>query len=606
MKHPKNIVTRSALILSKRERGKIYLVILIQIFLGLLDLIGVAIVGALASLAVSGVGAKQPGDRVSAALSYVNLDGMSLQYQAATLGFSAAMILVSKTILSVIFVRRTMYFLSRRSAVISSNLISKVLSQPLIQLQSRSMQKTLFSVTNGVDTITIGVLNTFVLMVSDIALLAIMATGLFIVDPILALSSLFVFGVIGAGMYLALQNRARFLGSEVARISIDSSEKILEVLNSYREIVVRNRRSFYAREIGSARFELANITAERSFMPNISKYVIEVTVVIGALIVGAIQFTINDAYHAVTVLSVFLAASTRIAPAVLRLQQSSLNIRSSLGTVGPTLELIESLRDVEPTNSYDDQVHISHDGFVARINLQNVSLRYPTSEFFALKEVSVVIEPGKVVAIVGPSGAGKTSIVDTILGVLDPTSGSVAIGGMSPKTAVAKWPGAIGYVPQDVMILNGTIRQNVAMGFPESLDNDHLVWDALKIAHLDEFVLSLPEGLDTGVGDRGARLSGGQRQRLGIARAMFTKPALLVLDEATSSLDGETEANIADSIHDLRGGVTIVMIAHRLSTIRESDVVYYMKAGELVSFGTFDELRKQVSDFDHQAKLMGL
>ena len=459
--NPRNVVARSAMILSRRERGRIYLVIILQIFLGLLDLIGVAIVGALASLAVSGVGSKQPGDRVSTALSYVNLDGRSLQFQAVVLGISASIILISKTILSVIFVRKTIYFLSRRSAVISSNLVGKVLSQPLIRLQSRSMQKTLFAVTTGVDTITIGVLNTFVLMVSDIALLTIMGIGLFVVDPILAFSSLFVFSGIGLGMYLALQNRAKFLGSEVARISINSSEKILEVLNSYREIVVRNRRSFYAREIGAGRFELANVTAERSFMPNVSKYVIEVTVVCGALIVGAVQFTMNDAFHAVTVLSVFLAASTRIAPAVLRLQQSSLNIRSSLGAVGPTLDLIESLRDLKPVITSDDEVHTTHSGFKAQIDLHNVSLKYPGNEVFAVKDVDIKIHPGKAVAIVGPSGAGKTSIVDTILGVLEPSEGFVEISGMSPTRAVSTWPGAIGYVPQDVMILNGTIRQNI-------------------------------------------------------------------------------------------------------------------------------------------------
>ena len=594
------------MILSRRERGKIYLVILLQIFLGILDLIGVAIVGALASLAVSGVGSKQPGDRVSSALALINLDGKSLQYQAVVLGLSAAIILVTKTILSVIFVRKTIYFLSRRSAVISSNLVGKVLSQPLVQLQSRSMQKTLFSVTTGVDTVTIGVLNTFVLMVSDIALLAIMGFGLFVVDPILAFSSLIVFSTIGLFMYLVLQNRAKFLGAEVARISINSSEKILEVLNSYREIVVRNRRSFYAREIGAGRFELANVTAERSFMPNVSKYVIEVTVVCAALIVGAVQFTINDAFHAVTVLSVFLAASTRIAPAVLRLQQSSLNIRSSLGTVGPTLDLIESLNDLKAINDSDDAIYLNHNGFNAQIKLDNVSVRYPENDEWAVKDVSLEIQPGKVVAIVGPSGAGKTSIVDTILGIIGPSKGAVMISGESPSNAISRWPGAIGYVPQDVMIINGTIRANVAMGFPEDVANDFLVWDALRISHLEDFVRSLPQGLDTEVGDRGARLSGGQRQRLGIARAMFTKPALLVLDEATSSLDGETEANISDSIHELKGGVTIVIIAHRLSTIRESDVVCYMQDGEIIFFGTFDEVRANVSDFDHQAKLMGL
>jgi ABC-type multidrug transport system fused ATPase/permease subunit len=156
------------------------------------------------------------------------------------------------------------------------------------------------------------------------------------------------------------------------------------------------------------------------------------------------------------------------------------------------------------------------------------------------------------------------------------------------------------------MILNGTIRQNVAMGFPENREQDYLVWDALRIAHLEQFVRDLPLGLDTQVGDRGARISGGQRQRLGIARAMFTKPALLVLDEATSSLDGETEAGISEAVTALKGGVTVIVIAHRLSTIRESDVVYYMEDGKISASGSFEQVRSSVKDFDRQAKLMGL
>lgn len=602
----KSTIARSVRVLSKSEQRKISLVVVLQIFLGLLDLVGVAIVGALASLAVSGVGSKQPGNRVSAALNFIGLEGQTLQYQATILGIAAALILISKTAISIFFVRKTMYFLSRRSAVISSNLISKVLSQPLLDLQNNSMQKTLYQVTSGVDTITMGVLNTSVIMISDLALLSIMSFGLFVVDPILAFSSLAVFAIIGFGLYLSLQNRAKFLGSEMARISIDSSEKILEVLNSYREIVVRNRRSYYAKEIGRGRFDLANVTAERAFMPNVSKYVIEVTVVIGALLIGAIQFTLNDAFHAVAVLSLFLAASTRIAPAVLRLQQASLGIRSSLGTVGPTLDLIESLSSTKSIESLSDEVFTVHQGFIPKVELNSVSLRYPENENFALNGISFKINPGQAIAIVGPSGAGKTSIVDTLLGVLEPTSGSIKISSMNPIDAISTWPGSIGYVPQDVMIINGTVRQNVAMGFPESKSRDHLIWDALEISHLAEHIRSLPDGLDTRVGDRGARISGGQRQRLGIARAMFTKPNLLVLDEATSSLDGETEANISDAIHDLKGEVTIVMIAHRLSTIRECDVVYYLENGNLLAHGDFEEVRMKVSNFNHQANLMGL
>ena len=177
---------------------------------------------------------------------------------------------------------------------------------------------------------------------------------------------------------------------------------------------------------------------------------------------------------------------------------------------------------------------------------------------------------------------------------------------LPPLDAISKWPGAVSYVPQDVIITNGTIRENVGFGYPIDIATDELVMKALKIAHLDSFIAGLPFGIDTPVGERGTKISGGQRQRLGIARAMFTNPHLLVLDEATSSLDGETEANISDSIHELRGSTTVVMIAHRLSTVRNADLVVYMDSGRILSKGKFEQVRAEIPDFDNQAKLMGL
>ena len=197
-------------------------------------------------------------------------------------------------------------------------------------------------------------------------------------------------------------------------------------------------------------------------------------------------------------------------------------------------------------------------------------------------------------------------MVDVLLGVLDPDSGSVRISGVTPLEAIAKWPGAIAYVPQDVLVTNGTIRENVALGYPLEAATDVLVNDAISIASLTDFVASLPEGLDTQLGERGAKISGGQRQRIGIARALFTKPKLLVLDEATSALDGGTEESISTDIHNLKGSTTVVLIAHRLSTVRDADLVLYMDKGEIVARGTFEEVRNSVPDFDRQAKLMGL
>ena len=197
-------------------------------------------------------------------------------------------------------------------------------------------------------------------------------------------------------------------------------------------------------------------------------------------------------------------------------------------------------------------------------------------------------------------------MIDILLGVLNPDNGSVLVSGLPPLLAVAKWPGAVSYVPQDVVIAAGTIRENIALGYPMKEATDELIMGALKVAHLDEFVASLPEGIDTQVGERGARISGGQRQRLGIARAMFTRPHLLVLDEATSSLDGETEASISEAIHSLRGSTTVVIIAHRLSTVRNADKVVYLSKGKVLATGTFEEVRQAVPDFDQQAKIMGL
>jgi ABC-type multidrug transport system fused ATPase/permease subunit len=197
-------------------------------------------------------------------------------------------------------------------------------------------------------------------------------------------------------------------------------------------------------------------------------------------------------------------------------------------------------------------------------------------------------------------------MVDIILGVLNPDRGSVLISGLPPLLAVSAWPGAVSYVPQDVVIVAGTIRENIALGYPIEEATDELVMGALKVAHLDEFVLSLPEGIDTQVGERGAKISGGQRQRLGIARALFTRPHLLVLDEATSSLDGETEESISDAVHALRGSTTVVVIAHRLSTIRNADRVVYLSDGKMLATGSFEEVRKSVPDFDYQAKMLGL
>jgi ATP-binding cassette, subfamily B, bacterial PglK len=593
-------------VLPASDQRKILLVAVIQIFLGALDLLGVLAIGLLGALSVTGLQSRDPGDRTSDLLRFLHISNESFQTQAVIIGLSAVVLLVGRTLLSIFFTRRVIFFLSRRGAVISSNLISRLLAQPLLTVQARTTQETLFMVTNGVSIITLQILATSVVLASDVSLLVIMGFGLFIVDPTTAIGIFFIFALIGFSLYRLLHVRAGALGVRSTLLNVQSSEKIVEVFASYRESVVRNRRDYYAREIGKMRLTLADTLAEQNFMPYISKYVIETAVILGALLVGAAQFILQDAAHAIATLAIFLAAGTRIAPAVLRVQQGSILIRGSLGQAHTTLDLIELLGDAPMVINVDDKVDLKHEGFISEVDVSNVSFTYPKNPLPAISNFSLKIQRGKSVAFVGPSGAGKTTIIDVLLGVLNPDHGKVLISGLSPLQSVAKWPGAVAYVPQDVVVAAGTIRENVALGYPPEAATDELVMEALRIAHLDEFVRDLPLGLDTQVGERGTKISGGQRQRLGIARAMFTSPLLLVLDEATSSLDGETEASISTAIHSLRGSTTVVMIAHRLSTVRNADIVVYLSDGIIQATGTFDEVRNAVPDFDRQAKLMGL
>jgi ABC-type multidrug transport system fused ATPase/permease subunit len=464
----------------------------------------------------------------------------------------------------------------------------------------------LYAATRGVEIIVLQVLAMMVVLVSDLSLLLVMSVGLFVVDPTTAVGTLLVFTLIGYLLFRFMHVRAGDLGLKSSELNIQSNEKIVEVFGSYSESVVRNRRDFYAREIGKLRFSLADVSAEASFMPYVSKYVIETTVILGAVTIGAIQFLLQDATQAIATLAIFLAAGSRIAPAVLRVQQSSVSIRGSIGAAIPTLDLIDSLGNAPRFENIDDSVQLIHNGFDSTIELNSVSFTYPKGSKPAISEITLRVPAGSSIAIVGPSGAGKTTFIDVLLGVIEPDEGSILISGLPPLDAIARWPGAISYVPQDVVMTSGTIRENVALGYPAESVTDDLIISALKVAHLDEYVLNLPDGMNTQVGERGTKISGGQRQRLGIARAMFTRPNLLVLDEATSSLDGQTEASITDSIHDLRGSTTVVLIAHRLSTVRNADIVVYLSEGRIVSIGSFDEVRQAVPDFDQQAVLMGL
>jgi len=299
------------------------------------------------------------------------------------------------------------------------------------------------------------------------------------------------------------------------------------------------------------------------------------------------------------------------------MQSSLSNIRLATGTGAVTLELVSDLERAEANDHFqlvaspevgklDDSARESYKGFNPVVSLSSLSIAYPGSQSLALNSVSFDVKANHMVALVGSSGAGKSTLADVILGVLMPDTGSVLISGVDPHKCIERWPGALAYVPQDVAVLSGTVRENVALGIPLELISDSLVWEALERAQLSTFLRVSRDGIDTVVGENGVQLSGGQRQRLGIARALYSRPKLLVLDEATSALDAETERIITETLDSLAGDVTLIVIAHRLATVRHCDQVIHLSDGRITGHGTFEEVRTQVPEFNRQAELLGL
>jgi ABC-type multidrug transport system fused ATPase/permease subunit len=602
-----SIIWRAASLFDKKDQLKIIAVVLVQITLSFLDLLGVALIGLLGALGVIGIQSRQPEGTLNQVLSVIGIAEMNFQTQALVLGVLSTSILILRTILSVIFTKRILYFLGRRAAAISEKAIHALFRKQLAVIQFNSSQETVFALTHGITSLTLGVVGTAVAIVVDGSLLLVIGIGLLVIDPVMALGTALLFSAAAALLNYLMHKRALTLGIEQAEINIKSNQILLESLSAYRDIYVRNGLTRSANEFSQQRFQLSNNIAESTFMPFVSKYVIEALILFGALTLSAIQFILRDAESAISTLALFMAAGTRLAPAVLRIQQSLIAIKSSSGNAQKSIELIDTLDlTFAEDPSMDIQFASVHTGFNPSIQMKNVSARYPKSDKLVLKSISLQISPGEFVAFVGSSGSGKSTLVDVILGVLLPETGTVKVSGTNPADAIARWPGAIGYVPQEVYIKDGSISENISLGFGIENVPEFALRQAVSRAQLSEMVGQYPDHLNAVVGEGGSMLSGGQKQRLGIARALVTSPELLILDEATSALDGKTESEITEAITSLKGLCTVIVVAHRLSTIRGADKVVYLDEGSILAIGTFDEVRKQIPEFNLQAKSMGL
>ena len=291
----------------------------------------------------------------------------------------------------------------------------------------------------------------------------------------------------------------------------------------------------------------------------------------------------NEVNAIVPVVGLFALSAFRVLPSVNK-------IVNGLQTLKVTRSTIETIHQdlglaVPQSNGIDDvQFEFS------LLSTSNLNFRYEMTDEDVLKNVNISVQRGEAVGFVGQSGSGKSTLIDILLGLLDPKNGSVSINGLSIGEVKRQWQHIVGYIPQTIFLMDDSLRRNIAIGIADSEIDEVAIQDALKSAQLEDFVASLPEGLDTVVGERGVRLSGGQRQRIGIARALYHRPSVLVLDEATSSLDTETEKGVMQAVQALQGDKTVIIVAHRLSTVEYCDRLYRLDAGRIVDEGTFDEV----------------
>jgi ABC-type multidrug transport system fused ATPase/permease subunit len=523
-------------------------------------------------------------------------------------------ILVAKSFLNIYFTRLSLSLLAVRQAQVSGDLTSRLLTQPMLFITSYASQAVAYSLTSGVNSATLVVLGQAQIFATEVVLLGLLTTGLFLVSPGVTVFATLFFVVVAFAMHRLLSQRASALGLSAAEIEIQSVATLQEVIGSYREISVANRRAFYIQKFQSLRHVASTVQAGQTFVGVIPKYVLEITLILGGGLLVLSQLISRDLDAAIGVIALFLAAGTRVLPSILRLQSAVLAIRSAAGQASPTYELASALKAApqEPMSIAINELDGRYinlpttRNFEPSLSMSEVSFRYPDSETLALDSISFSTPSGSSLAIAGATGSGKSTLADVALGLLTPTSGVVQIGSLAPKAAMQLWPGAIAYVPQHVSLANTTVRENVALGLPHELIDDERVWEVLALVKLDKYLLNTRSGLETTVGEHGVKLSGGQRQRLGLARALYSNPSLIVLDEATSALDGETESLITRTLDEMHGKVTTLVIAHRLSTIIGSDSILFIQSGKVEAQGSFEDLKQENSSFAKQAKIMGL
>jgi ABC-type multidrug transport system fused ATPase/permease subunit len=587
---------------NRRSKRRLLLAATALSGIALLDILGTLAVGVLAVVLVGNMGSSSTQVSSSFLPSFLadsERPGMTI----AVVTTCAVIAFAVKSILSWVISRRTLAFMSRREVEYGSALYSKYMEASFAESHAMPAQLAISSIQIGSRAMA-QFLSQVTMCVAEVALAIGLSVLIAVADPVLFAFAFVYFGLVTLLVTRFVGRRVHDANSQQIQATVAGSQFLASAIGLARELrlyrLVR-RRGLMRAEI-HARASLAQ--ADVQSWTQAPRYFLETALILGIAGASALALGIQSADEAALSLGLFIVAAGRLLPSITRFNGAWSGAKASMGAMG-TVWPIMRLPDSKPEANVDAPPAPSisegeQEGGTLRFT--QVSYSYPGATQPALADITMDIPIPSSIAIVGSSGAGKSTMADLLLGLLRPSSGQIAIFGRPPGSDGLR----VGFVPQDVYISAGTLRENVSLVENTDKSEDSRVWAALECARLADFARHLPDGLDAELGDRGVLMSGGQRQRVGLARALFREPRILVLDEATSALDADTEASITESLRSLSDKVAVVTIAHRFATIRNADWVVFLRDGHLVGLGSFGELIRLHPDLATTAELQRL
>jgi len=594
-------VLREAIALLERgERARLGRLLALTLLMGLLQMVGVASIMPFMSV-VTNPGIVQENAWMRAVYDFMSFDSTS-QF----LFFFGIVVLVlialGNTVAAVTnwlllrFVWDTQHALSVR-------LLRRYLGEPYAFFLNRNTSALAKNILGEVREVISGVMLPGLKMLSQSVVALVILILLVLVDSVVAVTAIVVFGGSFGLIYLLVRRKQGRLGRLRSKLNSRRYRASMEALGGIKETkILRREREFLARFMEPSR-RYSDANASNAIMSEIPKFLLETLAFGGIVVLVLYQISARgDVGEAIAVISLYALAGYRLMPSLQQIFHGLAKIRffrPALDSLYADLQRPQSGREFPFAEELPAPMPFNHE-----IRVDRVSFRYPGVEEDVLREVSLTIPKNSTIGFVGATGSGKTTFVDILLGLLEPTSGQVLVDGQAlrPET-LSSWRALMGYVPQHIFLYDDTITQNIAFGLPADRVDPEGVRQAARLANLAEFVDRLPNGYDTVVGDRGIRLSGGQRQRIGIARALYEDPEVLFFDEATSALDGVTEDSVMNAIGSLAGGKTIILVAHRLTTLRACDNIFLFKNGQVHANGTYEELIAESDEFRAMAKL---